>query len=40
MQIAAIGPEEAMKGHRPLRLSSATLVRLLSEAYTETKTND
>lgn len=31
MQSAAIGPEEAMKEHRPLRLSSATLVRLLSE---------
>ena len=35
MQSAAIGPEEAMKGHRPLRLSSAQLVRLLSEVYVE-----
>ena len=27
--------DEAMKGHRPWRLSSATLVRLLSEVYVE-----
>jgi len=28
-QHKSIGPEDAMKGHRPWRLSSAGLVRLL-----------